>query len=456
MSLNNRNKGSVQFVFYFIAGLTLLAVAGYYIGLNEQSKLFKSVTDRKQQQENYALNGKSDEQSIIPPSVDSIQEAPVKSLIDSPLTVLRNLNRSGDDVAESVNVSSPKETVLSSTNINARTIFNIAKQLNYQIKNNLNVKLINGEASGESCYTQDVKRICFPIYKLDNIIAVGDLNGDKIDDAVVVLSVTDSLLPKEVKSNRFYALIASPLATSSATTSNIVISSSTVSYNSVLFNYGSYIPVVLSAEITNGVLSFIGNFYANNDVVGIPTINKVVKYKINSELIASSTSYSIKKLSEARLFKEQWESVVNWYQYDYLFSGLDFSFKAPEAWQRIEHLGDNLSVSFTDTDNRNIILNTASITETCSEYGFNISVNKNIKIRDSEFIDLGSFGVGYYVKYTKNIDSENNAYYADICVSDKNNDRKVFSLSSTTKEDGDPYFVIYDKIWSTFKVSQND
>ena len=51
MKRKNINKGSVAFVFYFILGLSLLAVAGYYIGINEQDRLFNEIATKKQQQQ---------------------------------------------------------------------------------------------------------------------------------------------------------------------------------------------------------------------------------------------------------------------------------------------------------------------------------------------------------------------------------------------------------------------
>ena len=62
--ISTTNKGSVAFVFYFIVAIALLALAAYYIGINEQKKLFKSITDKKQQEYDKDVNGDPVEREI--------------------------------------------------------------------------------------------------------------------------------------------------------------------------------------------------------------------------------------------------------------------------------------------------------------------------------------------------------------------------------------------------------
>lgn len=509
MSLNNKNKGSILFIFYFIIGIALLAVAGYYIGLNEQTKLFKSISDKKQQQENPVVDlNKLQGVGILDSVKKQPQETPIKSLIDSPITILKNLrnasnlNDTSGGISTGTNstnsTSSYNDSVESNAvaNANASEIFNIARQSFFLIKTAENkkgdiIELSDGEAYGNSCYTTDAGKLCFPYYKLEKIWAVGDLNGDRIDDAIVSVSALESISPVKIVNDNFYAMMSSSAIPSkdtvSTTSSPIIVSSSTVDYATVLFNYGSSVPKISSIEIADGTASLIGSFYTSSDKAGKPSLSKVVRYRVDSkknELIkntstasttasmsASSTKsvespsststetavkYSIQKIGEARLFKEQWEKTSVWYPYNYAYSDLAFSFKIPEAWPRVENFEKGLELTFKDTDDRSLIIDAKSIIETCSEYGFNLNDDKDVKIKTAYFIDLGSFGVGYYIKYARSLANNVNGYFADICVNDKNNDKKIFSIHSSTKEDSDPYFVIFDKIWSTFKIKQEE
>lgn len=475
MSLNNKTKGSVLFVFYFIVGLTLLAVAGYYIGINEQSRLFKTITDKKQQQEDNVLNGVVVGQGNNSSSIADKNDIPMKSLIDSPSIVLRNIRNANtvnqDKNTSSNNLGGVKVSYglgVDQNSIEVDKMLNIAKQAEYFVKTNenkngINVTLLNGEAIGSNCYNEQTGKVCFPQYKLEKIWSTGDLNDDGINDSILSVSATESVMAEKVNTNNFYAMISSSssaakiasttsTASTASTTPKTLTASTTSStsistlYDFVPFNYGLYSPTILSVEITEGDAVLIGNFYVKGDLLGKPSVNKVIKYKFNKGLI--------QKVSEAKLFKEQGESTSNWYPYNYSYSGLNFYFRTPDTWQREENFDDDVKIVFKTTDVRDLILQTRSIIETCSEYNFNLGDSTNVKVKSSEFIDLGQFGVGSYVKYTI-INNDLNQYHADICVTDRNNDKKVFSLYSTSKEDGDPYFSIFDKIWSTFKVNQN-
>ena len=107
----------------------------------------------------------------------------------------------------------------------------------------------------------------------------------------------------------------------------------------------------------------------------------------------------LQKVGEAKLFKEQGENTSLWYAYNYSVDGLDFNFKTPEAWNREESFDKGIKVIFTEEEGRKIILETRSVIQTCSEYMLNISNSPIIKVKSSEFIDLGQFGVGAYIKY---------------------------------------------------------
>jgi hypothetical protein len=483
MHFGIKNRGSVAFVFYFILALALLAVAGYYIGLNEQDRLFKDISDKRQKQYDYAANGPSVVEDVGVPNTDVSQDSYIKSLIDSPSVVLNNL-RSGSSANSNENngsTSVPGLDVLIGDGVNGNSeffasILNSAKNSEYNIKssgkkNGLNVKLFNGEASGDNCYNTAEKRVCFPYYKLEKIWSLGDLNMDGIDDAIVSVYAQENTLAKNVLINNFYALISGTSTEVentllSATSSNSTSTTKLISYSVASFNYGVQPPTVLSVEIMNGSVVVIGNFYASSDVAGKPSLNKVVRYKFDlntpegeldgeqNKKIASSL-YSIKKVGEATLFKEQRESTSIWYPYNYTVDGLNFSFKAPDSWQRVESFNNNVKVVFKDPGGRSLILETMKIIETCSEYNFNLNDSSSVKVKSSEFIDLGEFGVGLYVKYSIDVNgSDLKQYHADICVTDKNTDKKLFSFYSTTKEDEIPYFSIFDKIWSTFAIKQ--
>jgi hypothetical protein len=295
-------------------------------------------------------------------------------------------------------------------------------------------------ALGDSCYNEPTGKVCFPQYKLEKIWAVGDLNSDGINDSVISISAIENLMAEKIKTNNFYAIVSasSSIATSTKATT-------TPEYDIIPFNYGLYSPTISSVEITEGLAVLIGNFYVGGDLLGKPSVNKVIKYKFNEGVI--------QKVTEAKLFKEQGESTSVWYPYNYSYSGLNFNFKTPDTWQREENFDDGVKIIFKTPDGRDLVLRTKSIIETCSEYDFNLNDSKNVKVKSSEFIDLGQFGVGSYIKYAI-IDTPTNQYHADICVTDKNNDKKVFSLYATSKEDKDPYYSIFDKIWSTFKINQ--
>ncbi len=509
---NNKNKGSVLFVFYFILGVALLTVAGYYIGINEQKNLFNSIAKQKQQQ----LDGTSTAEFVDLNNNSNLagkQDVPMKSLIDSPAIVLRNIrnaniaNQGSDSGVNNSDGESGGSIVKIAFGPNvdpnsdeANKMVNFAKLSNYLIKTKENtdgvdIKLLNGKAVGDSCYNDQTGRVCFPQYSLDKIWSIGDLNGDKVNDSIISVSAIENLATDKLKTDNFYALITATTsvaksatsavkattsavkatsgvvksatssavksksstdksvikATTTAATTTVATTTTSVledkSYNIVPFNFGLYSPTILSAEISDRSAVLIGNFYANGDFLGKPSANKVIKYKLANNLM--------QKVSEAKLFKEQGEKTSTWYPYNYTFSSLDFSFRVPETWQK-EELFENgtVNITFKTSDNRSLVLQTKSIVETCSEYNFNLNDSTNVKVKDSEFIDLGLFGVGSYIKYGI-MGADTNQYHADICVTDKNNDKEIFSLYSNAKEDGDPYFSIFDKIWSTFKVKQN-
>lgn len=470
MHFGNKNKGSVTFVFYFIIALALLAVAGYYIGLNEQKKLFKSISDSKQQQ-NDVNNIFNTESEVGDLNLSNNQDVSIKSLIDSPSVVLRNLETgSGGNIkqgsstyAGTLNIASGVNVVVSSEDF--LTVFSNAKQSEYLIKTNedkdgTKVRLVNGEAKGDNCYNAATERVCFPYYKLEKIWSIGDLNADGVPDAIVSVLKQENVLAKKMPTNNFYALVSNSSTTKKVVENELLSTTSTSTYSNysvVSFEYGVNTPTILSAEISEGTSVLIGNFYASGDISGKPTLNKVVRYKFElnkAEGVMSESLYSIKKIGEATLFKEQKENTSIWYAYNYEIDGLNFSFKTPESWQREENFDKDIKIVFKETDGRNLVLETRKIIETCSEYNFNLKDDSKVKINNSEFIDLGEFGVGLYIKYAISINDSSKQYHADICVTDKNNDKKVFSLYSTTKEDDVPYFSMFDKIWSTFKIRQ--
>ena len=537
MSLNNkitshkiiRTKGSVAFVLYFIVGVALLAVAGYYIGINEQTRLFKTLSDKKQQQENGDINSSSSSRSANPSagqlgttvSPSETKDSIIKSLIDSPAVVLRNArvgvdssgwNQGGETGAEgsgalgnSGGLDNSGNTIFGPNvdlgSFQTISIFNFANQASYFIKTNdskngREIALVNGQAKGDTCYNTALERVCYPSYKLNKIWSAGDLNSDGKSDAIISISALESVAGKKIITDNYYALISGSStviatstllkgvssststsrvsasatsssrasATTSATTSRASATTTRASaatttatstqsifvnnYNIIPFNYGIYSPLVSSAEINEGSTILIGRFYVSGDAVGSPSINKAIRYKFEK---SSTTPYSIKKISEAKLFKEQGENTSLWYSYDYTFSGINFAFKAPETWQREENFDKGVRVVFKETEGRSLVFNTKSIVETCSEYGFNLGDSLNVKINKSEFIDLGQFGVGSYIKYSIT-NSGMIQYHADICVTDKNSDKKVFSLYSTTSEDASPYYAMFDKILSTFRI----
>ena len=494
MSLNNKNKGSVAFIFYFIVGLSLLAIAGYYIGLHEQVALFESITSKRQQQENDILNATNVDQGTNSSSASN-QFTPTKGLIDSPAIVLRNLRNgnttqvggnSGGDTggqgAGTVQTNSGPVSVSFSPSVDQNSndvgvILGIAKQSSYFIKTNESkngtvVKLSNGEAKGDTCYNTATEKICYPYYSLAKVWSLGDLNGDGINDAIISVSALESLSAKKIVTNNFYAMIS----TSTKATKN---SSATVSYNIASFNYGVYAPTVSSIEIKNGVITAIGIFYADVDAIGKPSLSKIIKYKVvlnssgdsassapsaSSALSTNSvTPYLIKEISQARLFKEQGEDTSGWYLYSNDFLGTNFSFRAPDTWQReqsSDEAGQTFAIALKTPDNRNMVFDARNVIITCSEYSFDLQDVAGITINDSEFIDLGDFGTGSYIKYTRssgdtggsNNSSTKKEYHADICVTDQGGDRKIFGLRAVTAEDDGPYFAMFDKIWSTFKI----
>jgi hypothetical protein len=488
------NKGSVAFVFYFIIAIALLALAAYYVGINEQKKLFKSITDKKQQDYDRDVNGDPVEREIGALSTSIEQNIIIKSLIDSPNVVLRNL-QSGRSASSIGNSSTDSSVVVNGTStavgpnvdvnsVDLPAISNSAKKAEYFVKSSDNkkgtdVKLINGTATGDNCYTAQGGRVCFPLYKLEKIWSIGDVNSDGASDAVVSVSAEENVLQKKPVVSNFYALISkvpviastsAPVkksagkdtsvknvtskGTSSASTSTVLFASSTISASSstpeVLyvvtpFNYGVNPPNILSADIIDGNIILLGNFYSNSDAVGSPSLNKVVRYKVGED-------DSVNKIGEATLFSEQKENTANWYLHNYEADNLSFSFKTPETWKRVENFDKGVKINFTELGGRGITLETSSMVETCAEFEFNLKDVANINIKSSQFIDLGQFGVGLYLKYAIDGGERGKQYHADICVTDKSGDKKVFSLYSTTKEDEIPYFSIFDKIWSTFKV----
>ena len=489
------NKGSVAFVFYFIVAIALLALAAYYIGINEQKKLFKSITDKKQQEYDKDVNGDPVEREIGALNTSIEQNVVIKSLIDSPNVVLRNLQSSRNNGSmnagsgdKSVVVNGTSTAVGPNVDVNSvdfTSILNSAKKAEYFVKssdnkNGIDVKLINETATGDNCYTAQSGRVCFPLYKLEKIWAVGDINSDGVPDAIVSVSAEENVLQNRPVVSNFYALISkvpviastsastkktsakdSPVKAvvskgiSSVSTSTGSFASSTISASSSVleilyivtpFNYGVNPPNILSADIIDGNVVLLGNFYTNSDAVGSPSLNKVVRYKVNAD-------NSVNKIGEAALFSEQKENTANWYLHNYEVDNLSFSFKTPESWKSIENFDKGVKINFTEpTEGRGLTVETSNIVETCSEFEFNLKDVPNINIKSSQFIDLGQFGVGLYLKYTIDGGEKGKQYHADICVTDKNGDKKVFSLYSTTKEDEIPYFSIFDKIWSTFKV----
>jgi len=456
MHFGNKNRGTVSFVFYFIVALALLAVAGYYIGINEQQKLFKIISDKKQQQQNNIENGSSTVQDIGAPNLSIDQDRSIKSIIDSPYVVLRNLRvganhslngSSSSNVVAGFNVTTGSN--VGANSVDFLTILNNAKKTKYDIwisdSKSIEVDLVNGIATGNNCYTDPNGKVCFPVYKLEKVWAIGDLNKDGVSDAIVSVSMDENVLQNKPTVSRLFALMSNtPAAKSTSTASGAM---QDVSYTAVSLNYKTD-AIVFSADISEGDIILIESFYLKGDAVGSPPSNKVLRHRI----VEGNGVYTV---GEATLFAEQKESTSIWYPYNYEVDNLSFSFKAPNSWQREEGFDKGVKIIFKEKSGRNIVLETRNIVETCSEYNLNLSDSKDVKIKNSEFIDLGQFGVGLYVKYAISIgDSDLKQYHADICVTDKNTDKKVFSLYSTTKEDDIPYFSIFDKIWSTFKIVQ--
>ena len=489
MHKNFKNqKGSIAFILYFIAGLTILAVAGYYIGLNQQSSLFRDVSGRKQQQLDSVLNGPVDSQQSASSDNQNSIDPSVKSLIDSPNIVLRNIGH--------IDNSNINNASSASSNINATTTYSpgtddqkteetkaisyLAKNSKYFIvtsenKNGLNITLKNGEDRGNTCYNTATQRVCYPDYKFGNVWSLGDLNNDGIDDAVINVSAIENVSSKEIKTENYYVMVSSLDKTTA---------SSSVKYTIVPFNFGLYFPIISSIEISDNLISLMGSFYDKKDTLGQPSVNQVVKYAIGldntvkssvatstligtssvktASSVASSSSvslnsdlvYIIKKVSSSRLFKEQKDNLSDWYPYNYTFNNLDFSFKTPDAWQKNENFKDGFSIDFKTTDGRGISFSASTLVKTCSEYQFDLKDTPNITIKSTEFVDLGSSGIGYYTKFYGKLSDSSNGYETDICVTDKNNDRELFSLYSSSNEDGDPYFAMFDKIFSTFKIKQ--
>lgn len=453
------NKGSIAFAFYFLIGLGLLAVAGYYIGINEQQRLFKEITDKKQAQEDAVLNGASENVGIsdTEKTLMARKDEQIKSLIDSPVVVLRNIAQKNIDVSEDKIVNKTEVKNLEDLRLA------IAKNSKYFIKTKINsngeeVTLSNGEALGSNCYSGPEGQICFPKYNFEKIWAIGDLNNDSFDDVIVSVLSFEKKDSIDFINRNYYAIVF-------ATSTNRMLASSTLymnmtsgggaevdlsplvastSYNVLSFGYGIYSPNISSWEINNGMIQAIGNFYKNGDDLGSPSVSKIIKYKV-------ATS-SIVKSSEAKLFKEQGDRVATWLLSSYSFNGLDFSLRTPETWQREEKYSDTLLVTFKNPDGRNVFLMSKKTIKTCSEFELALKDTKSLNLLNSEYIDLGEFGVGFYAKYSKKLEDGTNGYYADVCVADKNNDYTLFSMVSSSKDDGDPYFVMFDKIWSTFKI----
>ncbi|MEI6553813.1 MAG: hypothetical protein WCO09_04540, partial [bacterium] len=300
MSLRNKNKissrGSVAFTFYFIIALGLLAVAGYYIGINEQTSLFKDIVQRKQTQEDAILNSIADNQSVYTPTASTAKNDAIKSLIDSPNVVLRNLRASHDASVQSganQNASSTLGNILIGQNVDTnsvetQTIITFAKQAQYLIytnanKHGSNIKLIDGETKGDVCYNTATERVCYPHYKLEKIWSVGDLNNDGAGDAIISISAEEKILEKNVITDNFYAIISDPNSvtvdkkTQKASSTPISLSPETVSYSVAPFGYGLYSPLISSAEIVDGNAILIGNFYADNDAIGSPSVSKAIR-----------------------------------------------------------------------------------------------------------------------------------------------------------------------------------
>lgn len=479
-----KNKGSVTFVFYFIIGLTLLAVAAYYIGINEQGKLFQSIVTKKQQQEDAVLRGPITDQNPAGSEAPTVEEVAIKSLIDSPITVLKNIKNSvntaktvaGGGINSGVGAIG-KITFGEGVDPNSSDVSNIimaASGSQYLIKTNndkngVNITLSNGEAMGDVCYNTPTERLCFPYYKLDKIWAIGDLNKDGINDAVISISATENGTANKTITNNFYTLLSeAPIAVvapaPAVSSSSSIISVPLPRYTIVPFNYGVYSPSISSVEISDNVATLIGGFYVSGDKIGKPSVNKVIRYDVATSTsieggdssVATSPAvpfiYSMRKIAEARLFKEQSESTSIWYPYNYAYKGLNFSFRAPDTWQRKENFDKGTMITFTEPEGRTIVFSTLSIMGTCAEYTFGLSNSTSVKVKSSEFIDLGQFGVGSYIKYAVTSGGDS-TYHADICVSDKNGDRSIFGLYAIAKEDSSPYFSIFDKIFSTFKIN---
>jgi hypothetical protein len=458
MNFDNKNRGTVSFVFYFIIALALLAIAGYYIGINEQQKLFKIISDKKQQQNQIEI-GNSPMQDIGAPNLSIDQDSSIKSIIDSPYVVLRNLKSNSSigagvvgSGASSIVVDGTSTDVGPNVDVNSTAfsaVLDVARKAKYLLwltdSTAVDVELVNGVATGKNCYTSPDGKVCFPKYKLEKVWAIGDLNKDKMDDALVSVSISENVLQNKPIVSRLFALMSTSTVGQDVSSSSVATSG--MSHYVVPLNYG-YDVILYSADISEGDIILFESIYRKGDVPGKPSANMVVRHKIEGNAIYLT--------SEATLFAEQKESTSIWYPYNYEIDGLNFSFKAPDSWQKVESFDKAVKIIFKEKGGRNLVLETRNIVETCSEYNLNLSDSKDVKIKSSEFIDLGQFGVGLYVKYAIiNInDSGLKQYHADICVTDKNTDKKVFSLYSTTKEDDIPYFSIFDKIWSTFKIVQ--
>ncbi len=454
---NQNNKGSALFALYFIIGLALLAVAGYYIGINEQQRLFKEIKDKKQAQEDSVLNGSSTGSTINETERVLIakKDEQIKSLIDSPVVVLRNIAKNIDINSDESDgdVQKNKDLIKSIDDL----YFGVAKNSKYFIKTSTNTKgedvnLQNGEAVGDNCFSAPEGRTCLPKYTFEKIWAKGDLNNDSFDDIIISVLSSEKVESNDSVNRNYYVIlfasstkeILENIDWTSTTTSITKEAFASTSYEVLPFGYGLYSPNISSWEINNGLIQAIGNFYKTSDGVGNPSVSKIIKYKI-----ATST---IVKSSEARLFKEQGDRVATWLLSSYAFNGLDFSLRTPETWQREEKYGETLAVTFKNPDGRDMFLNVKKSISTCSEYDLSLKDSKDLNLLNAEYIDLGEFGVGFYAKYSRKLDGGTNGYYADVCVVDKNNDHTILSLAASSKDDGDPYFVMFDKIWSTFKI----